>query len=516
MLGFAAPRTQLSLDVRTVVDGLISTADTDEEQSHLVTHMRRGLEQLESFMRQAHTDPTTGAVFSDFEAMVKHSSKVWEDHVDRAVQDKRSMKVNERRLQASLRLPLSGVDLKVGRPGRPDDNVYQRDAYARQYMPRGNFIAEWKPESSTKPLYFPLLRAYRKFTGQEDDAEENGAVNSEVLSKFFTKPVAQSEYVISTTKENGEAAHLAVLQRSDGEYLFVVGSKNTHLVVQSYDDIERACEAGRVGNNGDPYLAAAPIARALLKKIESLSPENKKILCEFLAQTRVTASFENLSPGYQHVQLLDYLTEDTPVFYGLSFPSFDAIVPGADICVNPVLAYALMAKLGFQTVTYKVLPYTPDVMEATLHSIRASHQHEGAVNLFLDSEACVIGMEKYKTVWYVCLRAIRERAKSFLSHALPKKGEVDSHALSKCHVALQKRFLAIQVYLSLSDTVRDAYLALGEQFVTYLQHVHVEPCLKKDEGTQRRLRERVGALFPVVWREFLEYTKLSDQIHDEN
>jgi hypothetical protein len=522
MLGFAAPRASLSDAVRAVIDSAIAEADADEERQHLVVHMRKGLEQIERFMELAHTDVQTGVAYSDFETMVACQSQRWHNHVIHAQEESKEMHVQRRTLQDTLQLAMCAYDLKVGRPGRPDDLVYQKSEYARKYMPRGNCVAEWTSPTTGHVLYFPLVRAYRKFTGQEDDAEEKGKLGEDVLSKFFTKPMTQARHVISTTKENGEAAHLAVLKRSDGAYLFVVGSKNTHMVVTSLDDVDRACAAG-TRENANPYTAAAPIARGLLRALDRLMPENRTFLCELLAQTRMTASFEMLSPSYQHVQLLDYLDEDTPVFYGLSFPSLDEI-DGVEICVNPVLAYALVQSLGLRTVQFKVVPFTPDVMAQTLQEIRTAYQHEGAVNLFVDEEACVIGMEKFKTVWYVCLRAIREKAKSFLLRALPKDGkkkpngdkgqsaaDVAREALANSHKSLHKRFAAIQGYLDLTDNECAAYESLGMSFVTFLHDVRLVDC-GSDKDKQKRLKEHVATMFPVAWKEFLDQTQLSDRI----
>lgn len=541
-LGFAPPHASLSASVRERIDQTIATIANDSTKQHLEVHMRKGLDQIEQFMRHAHTD-ANGMAYTDFATMAAAHSDRWKQHVDHASSDK-EMHVSKRRLQSTLQLNMTGYDLKVGRPGRPDDGVYQTSEYARKFMPRGNFIAAWVAPTTGATLYLPLLRAYRKFTGQEDDGEQHGKVGEELLSKFFTKPMRHTKHVISTTKENGEAAHLAVLKRSsDGAYLFVVGSKNTHMVVTSIDDIDRACAAGTCSSGGNPYMAAAPIARALLQMIHTLAPTDRVFVCELLAQTRMTASFEMLSPRYQHVQLLDYLREDMPVFYGLSFPSLDEM-EGVEICVNPVLAYELFRAIGVRTVEFKVVPFTDNVMAQTLEEIRMAYQHEGAVNLFLDERACIIGMEKFKTVWYVCLRAIREKAKSYLNRATnPKFANANANTtnntntkkkknkeanstpgaamvaseetvqdpLTESKHALRKRFAAIKAYLDLTPEQTEAYLALGTRFVTYLHDVRLAAC-GDDKDAKKALMQHVATMFPVAWKEFLEHTKLDDRV----
>ncbi|GAB9468800.1 hypothetical protein Gpo141_00006107 [Globisporangium polare] len=515
MMGFAETHAQLSDDVRAFLETVIEQAGQDAAREHLVAHMRKGLQQMEAFLQQQHTDDQGNAV-RDFEAVVARESELWRDHVQLA-RTEQDFGVQDRVLQSSLQVAMTGMDLKAGRPGRPDDAVYENSEYARKYMPRGNFITEWTSPTSGDVLHFPVVRAYRKFTGQEDDGEEKGAIGEELLSKFFTKPKEQTRHVISTTKENGEAGHLAVLKRSDGQYLFAMGSKNTHLVAMSLEDIGDACNAGRKTGN-DPYMAAAPIATALLKMLNSLSTEHRAWLCEFLWQTRMTASFEILCPSHQHVQLLDYIEEDTPVFYGVSLPSY-AHMEGAEICVNPVLVYELMRAIGVRTVAYKVVPFTPELYEQTLVEIKTSYQHEGAVNLFLDDAAGVIGLEKFKTAWYVSLRAIREKAKAFCNKLHPsprarakgnaKQPQSPEQVLAESKTQIQRRFVAIKAYLQISEDVAQAYALLGQQFVTFLFEQQLDG---KSPEEVKAVKTRVAELFPVVWKEFLSHTQLSDVV----
>lgn len=326
---FAAPSPQLSDKLRAFLDSLERGKD-----GNTLVHMRKGRHQLETFVRRQHAGAET------FEQAVERESSQWKEHVAKANDDK-DVRVQQRRVLPELLPGLQVVhDIKVGRPGRPDDTVYLKSRYAREWLPRGNCIAEWPTGGAA--YFFPLIRGYRKFTGQEDDGElkKQSGHEEDELSKFFIKPQAQSKWVISTTKENGEAGHLSVLKRSDGEFVYVLGSKNTHLMARTLEDIERVREIHRV-EGGDPFLAAAPIATAILRMLFALEPAKRTLLCEFLWQTRTTASFEVLCPSHQHVQLLDYLSEDTPVFYGLSLMSYNSF-DGAEICVNPVLLYEFM------------------------------------------------------------------------------------------------------------------------------------------------------------------------------
>lgn len=530
--GFAAPHARFSPPVREFVDQLIADASspssvTSSQLPSLLPHLERGLAQLEEFMRHAH------AGVDSFDALVARESASWREHLDVAEKDG-DVRVQTRSLPLeTLRVPLvSCKDVKVGKPGRPDDAVYQKSEYARRFLPRGNFLAEYAGESLPQdgaPYYFPLLRGYRKFTGQEDDGElqpvaQDGGDKELLLSKFFTKPVALSRWIISTTKENGEAGHLSVLKRRDGGFVFALGSKNTHLLATSLDDIDAFYP-------GDAFQAARPMSKAVLKTVLSLPADKRALLCEFLWQTRATACFEVLCPSHQHVQLLDYIDEDTPVFFGLSLPLLEPLA-GAEVCVNPMLPLAIMRALGVRTVDSVVFDYDPSASmeeQAEITKAHAQYQHEGAVNLFLDVDANVIGMEKHKTVWYVCLRAIREKAKTFCGNLDSKKkkksrsrrgrgtqqgGGADERPLTPQQVLsaskqqLRRRFAAIQPYLQISDEVTRAYRSLGEQFFAFLLAVK----LAGGSGDVQSVKREVADLFPVVWKQFLDHTQLSDDI----
>ncbi|OWZ23899.1 Transmembrane protein [Phytophthora megakarya] len=510
---FAAPSATLSDELCRFLDSL-----EHNQATNTVVHMRTGRRQLETFVQQQNDGVAT------FEQVLEKESSQWEEHLKKA-KENNDVRVQQRHVLPELLPGLQVVhDIKVGKPGRPDDAVYLKSQYAREWLPRGNCIAEWT--TNDKIYFFPLVRGYRKFTGQEDDGElkKHTETEEEELSKFFTKPQTQSKWVISTTKENGEAGHLAVLKRSDGEFVFVLGSKNTHLMVQTVEDIERARETQVAAGGNDPFFSAAPIATAILRMLFALELEKRNLLCEFLWQTRTTASFEVLCPSHQHVQLLDYLTEDTPVFYGLSLMTLSSL-EGAEICVNPVLLYEFMRALGMRTVTYDIVEFNDDTFEAALERSKRAYQHEGGVHLFLDEDAAVIGMQKHKSIWYVCLRAIREKAKTFcrtLNSKKPPKGRAKpmtpKEALKVGQESVLKRFRAIPGFLHISDEVSDAYATLGEYFLEYLFSEELfcgTAADKEQEAKCKQAAKDVADLFPVVWKRFLDHTGQSDDIGRE-
>ncbi|KAG6971548.1 hypothetical protein JG687_00001955 [Phytophthora cactorum] len=437
---FAAPSPRLSDDLCCFLDAL-----ERNQSANTAVHMRKGRRQLETFLLKQHGGAKT------FEQVIEKESLQWGEHVDKANTDK-DVRVQQRPVLMELLPGLQLVhDIKVGRPGRPDDAVYLKSQYAREWLPRGNCIAKWKTRETT--YFFPLIRGYRKFTGQEDDGElkKQTGDEEEELSKFFTKPQTQSKWVISTTKENGEAGHLAVLKRSDGEFVYVLGSKNTHLIAQTVEDIERTQENQKKEGGNDPFFAAAPIATSILRMLFALEPAKLKLLCEFLWQTRATASFE-----------------------------------------------------------------------AALEHSKCAYQHEGGVHLFLDEDAAVIGMQKHKSIWYVCLRAIREKAKTFcrtLNSKKPPKGRAKQltpkEALTIGKESVKRRFQAIPGFLHISNEIANAYEALGEQFLEYLFEEELFRGVAAGDEEEEKCKQDardVADLFPVVWKRFLDHTGASDTI----
>ncbi|CAI5725391.1 unnamed protein product [Hyaloperonospora brassicae] len=472
--------------------------------------MRAGRRQLETYLRTQHEG------VKSFDQVVERDSEYWNEHLSKSQRTK-GVVVRKRHALPELLPGLEAIyDIKVGLPGRPDDAVYLESPYARRWLPRGNCIAKWKRQNTT--YFFPLVRGYKKFTGQEDGAELNKHKESAEgeLSKFFIKPRAQSRWMISTTKENGEAGHLAVLKRSDGKFIYVLGSKNTHLLAQNVEDVDRARMQER-SDNSDPFVAAAPIATAILRLLFALKPADRTLLCEFLWQTRATASFEVLCPSHQHVQLHENIVEDTPVFYGLSVMTLE-VAAGAEICVNPVLLYEFMRALGIRTVSNDIKKFDADVFANMLERSTRAYRQEGSVYLFLDDKADVIGMEKCKSLWYVCLRAIREKAKA-LCRAIRLADDVSCRVrkLDEAKESMRKRFRAISGYMRISDEVSNQYNALGTRFLEYVveKELACGPAPQTDQATQEKCKvvaREVADLFPVVWKRFLDHTKLNDAI----
>lgn len=426
--------------------------------------------------------------FMDF---VKLFHNDWNQHIQHVTSDK-ECKINQRVLLPTLNFT-SVMDIRVFAKGRPDDLIYAKNQYARENIPRGNFIAEIKGQ-----YYYPLLRAFPKFTGMEDDGECNLISNN--ISDFFIQSKKKAKYVLVTKKENGEAAHLSILKLKNGKYLYVIGSKNVHLIVSNKSEIKETTKY--VGH--DPYVAARPIALALFDMMDAMEKSTRILFCELLSSTRATASFEILCPSHQHVESLDHYQKNTPIFYGLTLPSLrHQSVKGTELCLNPILYMEWLKKNSCCC----VVPYTIveiDVFYEQVHSfyyVENKDRIEGYVILYLNDEWDVIGMEKMKTLWYISLRAIREKGKWLIKKLMKEKNNTKNKQddVIQTKIALSKRFIAIQNFVGVKSTCMERYKSLGDAFLDYL---HTAALVEKSD-----VKTEMIDMFPKVWAAFLVETQ---------
>ncbi len=187
-------------------------------------------------------------------------------------------------------------DIKVQSKG-PDDTVFDKYEDIRSKVARGNTILERNVHGRKE--YDLIIYALRKFSGgmgDEDDVDRN---NTD-WKNYFLKDINQTEYVVSSQKANGEAAHMSC-RFIDGEFLICAGSKNVHLVFKKAADLFEY--------NGEKFTYAKVIAGAVLRHLSQLNEKTRKSFLSFLCWTRFTAVFELLNPNTQHVEDLSYLKE---------------------------------------------------------------------------------------------------------------------------------------------------------------------------------------------------------------
>ncbi|KAI9356186.1 hypothetical protein DFJ73DRAFT_823287 [Zopfochytrium polystomum] len=329
------------------------------------------------------------------------------------------------------------------------------------------------PEPVHGPLACVVIWALKKFTGgigDEDDDEKNaasapsisspaaspaasgtagGAEAEEVSSsatelaaspggvpvwhRFFVRDPETATSVAITAKANGAAGHLSVLEIGlpNLPRVWIGGSKNVHLVVRSKADLSLYQEPGR-------FNVAVKVVEAALDAIEAAAA-GPDAIAEALWTRHATACFELLDPADAHVEDLSFM--QAPELHMYSLVCFEkgvvGVVPDDDstaapqtdgyICEPPVETLALFARLGLKTVSLETRPLEPPAARAAAGraladdqrladvcaEIRAAHGVEGSVLYFLDAAGDVVGMLKKKSVWYIVVRAVREKLKAY-------------------------------------------------------------------------------------------------------
>ena len=106
----------------------------------------------------------------------------------------------------------------------------------------------------------------------------------------------------------------------------------------------------------------------------------------------------------------------------------------------------------------------------------------------------VIGLLKKKTIWYVVLRAIREKVAHACSMYTKDGRTVDS-------AKIETRLQAIQKWLGFSDVSREKWTDLGCKFQEWALG-------RLKSGQSIEIRGK----FPVHWKEFLDQTGRTDRI----
>jgi len=366
---------------------------------------------------------------------------------------------------------------------RNDDAVYDRHADIRSKVARGNTVLEYK-DSSGKIIYDLLIFALRKFTGglgDEDDLDRN----TSDWKRYFLKDMSHTKKLISIRKANGEAAHMSC-RWINGDFIICGGSKNIHMFFKNERDIQ--------SHTDSCYQVAREVAMTINRFVnKQLEPEIRNAFLSFLCLTKLTVVFEILQPNYQHVEDLSYLSEALLKFITFTESRIDEH-PHSLCYFPPHLAIELGKVFELSVLDFEVVDY--DSIGEYLHKIREDYGHEGVVIYFLDEKENVIGMLKKKTTWYIVLRAIREKIRSFIS---PKS----SQSISEFETRVRKRLKDIQSWIGFGDEYRDQWIDWAVMFMKWL-----EKKIKSSELTPADFY----STYPKLWTRFIREHHINDHI----
>ncbi|XP_052232547.1 uncharacterized protein LOC127845565 isoform X2 [Dreissena polymorpha] len=331
----------------------------------------------------------------------------------------------------------------------------------------------------------------KKFTGGLGDDDDRETGDMMVWQKYFTKPIEETDFVVSTCKANGEAAHLSCIE-VDGEYVLCGGSKNVHLLFKNKADIDNYVESR--------YRIATEICHTVMEFLDRLESMQRTELLAFLVASRYTAVFEILSPLHQHVVDLTHLKSPQLKFITWTKCELEASEKLQHLnVVPPHVGIEIARCLGLDPVDYEIMEMKD--LEPHIKQIRQGFNTEGAVLYFHDNKGQVIGLLKKKSTWYIICRAIREKVKNAVSSM---QRNPNTFSISRSLNQAEKRIKEIQQWLGLDDPTTREWMRLGSACVKWVIH-------EVEQGTLTK--EEVADLFPVYWNRFLSETGNSDKVN---
>ncbi|KAJ3208952.1 hypothetical protein HDU67_006465 [Dinochytrium kinnereticum] len=461
--------------------------------------------------------------------------------------------------------------IKAGKKKGPrgsDDAVYRSNEEIRRRVARGNTVLTF--QFNGESLSCVPIWALKKFTGgigDEDDFEESnegapiGEESSPVWHRFFTKDPNASTRIVSTMKANGAAGHLAVLKVKSGPggFVWVGGSKNVHLAIREKDDLRKYSE-GR-------YSIAVKVVEAAWDGFHEPKVNLGGVL-DMLWKRHLTACFELLDPEDAHIEDLSYLAK--PELHLYSLVSFEKGLESAGyICESPEKTFEEISGYGLITVTAEAadLEISPEkrkdlgadpMLAKIIDGIRGDHGNEGRVLYFLDKDGEVIGMLKKKTVWYIAIRAIREKLKAFYSvdftlsttdatvEAPPKSWEPfnphhyqilrhnpiqpsfpdpNNKSLTQTRQSARKkvakRMAELATWLGWGESTREAWKKIAVDAVDHVARrvgwrdpdgFFDEKMVEVGEKEREMFLETMKGRFPVMWKGFKESVGVDDRV----
>ncbi|XP_065180066.1 uncharacterized protein LOC135810500 [Sycon ciliatum] len=425
-----------------------------------------------------------------------------------------------------------------------DDAVYAEHKELRDKLARGNCFLEYSTASaelapgqataaadSLDRHQICTVYGLRKFTGglgdddndlvdQPDeeaaapagDAAESGGGGAEQeqaprWANFFSSSLAEVQSVVATSKANGEAAHFAA-RYLHGRWVLIAGSKNVHVVFSRRRDLGLYKQG--------QYTVAERVAHAVCDALDKLDSRQCLMFLSFLACTGYTAIFELLQPEYQHVESLSHLLRPQLQFICWSsfMDSFNDVCVGA---LDPMLCHHMAKAFGLEPVACEDLPL--DELDVYLTKVRNDHGHEGNVLYFLNEKRCPVGLLKRKTVWYICIRAIREKTKTALrvldrrekqkkpaakGEKAPSQLPSEGHYMRGVYDKITRRFQDIDSWLEFGKDCHRQWLDLALGFVHYVIDHVADGSLPREEVNNR---------FPDVWNRYLQVSGSTDRIY---
>ena len=374
------------------------------------------------------------------------------------------------------------TDVKINCYGI-DDKMYANNQVLRERVARGNsfvtFFGKDVPNGGC------VVRGLKKFSGAYWDDDDIQHTDHAGWSKYFLAAPANATNVVVMEKVNGEAAHVSV-RLLGTKFLIFCGSKNVHLLVTQRQHLLKY--------KGQRYSYACLIGEAFFDLLEGINESQRVRLLSFLAHTGFTAIFELLQPQNQHIVNLSHLP--VPILKFITWVPCDMGGKNCICSLPPSIAIDLASYLCLPTANYSLIEIAE--LPRELAAVRSSTQCEGVVLYFLNGNQEVIGLIKFKSIWYILLRAVREILKFQISQVNKKRAKY-AEAKANGSELIGKRFYRINKCLKLS---KESFLSWQDICIQFFKWVM--DLLKSGKTIQ------ISNKFPNVWDNFLKERSLKE------
>ena len=298
------------------------------------------------------------------------------------------------------------IDVQVAKHG-PDDAVYERFSELKLMVPRGLVFLK------CEDVWRRVLHGLYKFSGtsgNEDVDEDDELFDSSETGQDQLRLLQLATFFRLTKKENGRAGSMAVVRKTEDNFIVVVGTKLRHTVVE-----------WNAATNSITYLEDLQQRPLVLQNVRafqsSLEAYKRADLFQYMLDKVVTLNAEIIDATEQHIM---------EVPDGTLYAVFINLVE--DTCYNPA-SQALLRSFAANADAERTLIQTGPEQSISefLPNIKKikMERHEGYVAVFYDENRTILGLTKVKCIWYQVLRAIREVTRN--------------HFLGKLDTAAQKQ-----------------------------------------------------------------------------
>jgi len=319
--------------------------------------------------------------------------------------------------------------------GRIDDVIYEKHRDVWERVTRGCALIRIALKQGGEPILRWAVRANRKFTGHEDESNADAHL-------YCIRGGPPVNRCVVSHKCNGSVLHLAARDiLIDGKLVrwIMLGSKKVHVAA-----------VWSAQGGVDDWLTKMKHYTAerhayvneMTELVASRLRQRGELILSSLARYRLTLNAEYISSvgsGPVDNSRLHHLPADgnEAMAFMLTFNQLHP-GPGCELGLEMMFGLFLMHQWGFQTVSAFTIPINE--LAAVKSSISHLPDVEGAV-LYYFNEQGVVQLEKWKSVGYVVLRAVREKLRPMIY------GGKDRPALNQLIEQTQQTRAALKVVI---------------------------------------------------------------------